>query len=160
MSSRINVRSLLEQNGQLADDVLAIKVDGKLVDLHSTIEAGATYTVVRASDKDGLYVIRHSTAHVMADAVQKLFPGTKVTIGPAIEDGFYYDFDKPGGGFTEEDLGKIEKAMAAIVKSNTPFRKETISRDDAIALFEKMGETFKLEIIRSIPEGEEISLYK
>ena len=96
----------------------------------------------------------------MADAVQKLFPGTKVTIGPAIDDGFYYDFDKPGGGFTEEDLAKIEKTMRDIVKSNTPFRREVATRNEAIALFEKMGETFKVEIIRSIPEGEEISLYK
>jgi threonyl-tRNA synthetase len=160
MSDRINVRSLLEQKGQLADDVVAIKVDGKLIDLHSFVDPTTTFEVVRSSDKDGLQVIRHSTAHVMADAVQKLFPGTKVTIGPAIEDGFYYDFDKPGGGFTEEDLAKIEKAIRDIVKSNTPFRREVVSRDAAIALFEKMGETFKVEIIKSIPEGEEVSLYK
>jgi threonyl-tRNA synthetase len=159
-SERINVRTLLEQKGQLSDDVVAIKADGKLVDLHSFIDPTATFDVVRATDKDGLHVIRHSTAHVMADAVQKLFPGTKVTIGPAIEDGFYYDFDKPGGGFTEEDLKKIEKAMRDVVKSNTPFRREVVSRNDALALFEKMGETFKVEIIKSIPEGEEISLYK
>jgi threonyl-tRNA synthetase len=159
-SERINVRTLLEQKGQLADDVIAIKADGKLVDLHSFIDPTTTFDVVRATDKDGLHVIRHSTAHVMADAVQKLFPGTKVTIGPAIEDGFYYDFDKPGGGFTEEDLKKIEKAMRDVVKSNTPFRREVVSRNDALALFEKMGETFKVEIIKSIPEGEEISLYK
>ncbi len=160
MSERINVRQLLERNGQLAADVLAIEVDAKLVDLHSTVEATAKYEVVRTTDKKGLHVLRHSTAHVMADAVQKLFPGTKVTIGPAIEDGFYYDFEKPGGGFTEEDLAKIEKTMAAIVKSNTPFRKEIVSRAEALALFEKMGEHFKVEIIQSIPEGEEISLYK
>jgi threonyl-tRNA synthetase len=160
MSDRINVRSLLEQKGQLADDVVAIKVDGKLIDLHSFVDPTTTFEVVRSSDKDGLQVIRHSTAHVMADAVQKLFPGTKVTIGPAIEDGFYYDFAKPGGGFTEEDLAKIEKTIRDIVKSNTPFRREVVSRDAAIALFEKMGETFKVEIIKSIPEGEEISLYK
>jgi threonyl-tRNA synthetase len=159
-SERINVRTLLEQKGQLSDDVVAIKADGKLVDLHSFIDPTTTFDVVRATDKDGLHVIRHSTAHVMADAVQKLFPGTKVTIGPAIEDGFYYDFDKPGGGFTEEDLKKIEKAMRDVVKSNTPFRREVVSRNDALALFEKMGETFKVEIITSIPEGEEISLYK
>ncbi len=159
-SERINVRTLLEQKGQLSDDVVAVKADGKLVDLHSFIDPTTTFDVVRATDKDGLHVIRHSTAHVMADAVQKLFPGTKVTIGPAIEDGFYYDFDKPGGGFTEDDLKKIEKAMRDVVKSNTPFRREVVSRNDALALFEKMGETFKVEIIKSIPEGEEISLYK
>ncbi len=160
MSDRITARSLLEQKGQLSDDVVAIKVDGKVVDLHSFVDATTTCEVVRATDKDGLQVIRHSTAHVMADAVQKLFPGTKVTIGPAIEDGFYYDFAKEGGGFTEEDLAKIEKTMRDIVKSNTPFRREVVSRNEALALFEKMGETFKVEIIKSIPEGEEISLYK
>ena len=160
MSARTNVRQLLERNGQLAEDVVAIDVAGKLVDLHSEVDEGVTYDVVRATDPKGLTVIRHSTAHVMADAVQKLFPGTKVTIGPAIEDGFYYDFDKPGGGFTEDDLAKIEKTMAALVKSNTPFRKEVVSRAHATELFEQMGETYKLEIIRSIPEGEEISLYK
>ena len=160
MSDRITARSLLEQKGQLSDDVVAIKADGKIVDLHSFVEPTTTFELVRATDKDGLHVIRHSTAHVMADAVQKLFPGTKVTIGPAIEDGFYYDFDKPGGGFTDDDLGKIEKAMRDIVKSNTPFRREVVTRSDALALFEGMGETFKVEIIRSIPEGEEISLYK
>ena len=157
---RINVRTLLEQKGQLSDDVIAIKADGKIVDLHSFVDPTTKFEVVRSTDKDGLQVIRHSTAHVMADAVQRLFPGTKVTIGPAIEDGFYYDFDKPGGGFTEEDLKKIEKAMRDVVKSNTPFRREVVSRNDALALFEKMGETFKVEIIKSIPEGEEISLYK
>jgi threonyl-tRNA synthetase len=160
MPDRINVRSLLEQKGQLSDDVVAIKTDGKIVDLHSFIEPTTPFELVRTTDKEGLQVIRHSTAHVMADAVQKLFPGTKVTIGPAIEDGFYYDFDKPGGGFTEEDLKKIEKTMRDIVKSNTPFRREVVSRNEALALFEKMGETFKVEIIKSIPEGEEISLYK
>ena len=161
MSDRINVRSLLEQRGQLADDVVAIKVNGKIIDLHSFVDATATFELVRRTDKDGLQVIRHSTAHVMADAVQKLFPGTKVTIGPAIEDGFYYDFEKAGSsGFTEEDLAKIEKTIREIVKSNTPFRREVVTRDQALALFEKMGETFKVEIIKSIPEGEEISLYK
>ncbi len=161
MLDRITARSLLEQKGQLGDDVVAIKVDGKIVDLHSFVDTTTTtFDVVRSTDKDGLQVIRHSTAHVMADAVQKLFPGTKVTIGPAIEDGFYYDFAKEGGGFTDEDLAKIEKAMREIVKSNTPFRREVTTRNEALALFEKMGETFKVEIIKSIPEGEEISLYK
>ena len=160
MSDRINVRSLLEQKGQLADDVVAIKANGTIIDLHSFVDPTTTFELVRKTDKDGLQVIRHSTAHVMADAVQRLFPGTKVTIGPAIEDGFYYDFDKPGGGFTEEDLAKIEKTIREIVKSNTPFRREVVTRDQALALFEKMGESFKVEIIKSIPEGEEISLYK
>ncbi|MBX3192271.1 MAG: threonine--tRNA ligase [Labilithrix sp.] len=160
MSEKISVRDLLVQKGLLADDVVAVRTGGRVVDLHSPIDPTATFEVIRATDKDGIQVIRHSTAHVMADAVQKLFPGTKVTIGPAIEDGFYYDFDKPGGGFTEEDLAKIEKTMREIAKSDTPFRREVVSRNEALALFEKMGESFKVQIIESIPEGEEISLYR
>ena len=160
MSELVNVRALLEQQGKLSPDVVAIKAQGRIIDLHSTIDTTTPFEVVRSTDKEGLQVIRHSTAHVMADAVQKLFPGTKVTIGPAIEDGFYYDFDKAGGGFTDEDLAKIEKAMREIVKGNTPFRKEVISREEALAMFERLGETYKVELIRSIPEGEEISLYK
>jgi threonyl-tRNA synthetase len=160
MANRIPARELVKQKGQLADDVVAVKVDGRVVDLHTPIPEDATFEVIRATDKDGIQVIRHSTAHVMADAVQRLFPGTKVTIGPAIEDGFYYDFDKPGGSFSDEDLAKIEKTMLDVVAKNTPFRREVVSRNEALALFEKMGETFKVEIIRAIPEGEEISLYK
>ncbi|HUJ59839.1 MAG TPA: threonine--tRNA ligase [Kofleriaceae bacterium] len=161
MANRIPARELVKQKGQLADDVIAIKIDGKLVDLHTPVDEGAAFEVVRETDKDGLAVIRHSTAHVMADAVQRLFPGTKVTIGPAIEDGFYYDFAKAGGGtFSEDDLASIERVMAEVVAKDSPFRRELISRDDAIALFERMGETFKVEIIRAIPEGEDISLYK
>src|SRR5262245_23955161 len=106
------------------------------------IADNAAYEPIRETDPLGLAVIRHSTAHVMADAVQRLFPGTKVTIGPAIEDGFYYDFDRPDGPFTEEDLGKIEREMLEIIKKDSPFRREVIEREDAIELFRKMGETF------------------
>ncbi len=158
---KITAADLVKQKGQLEDDVLAIKIDGKLVDLLTPVPEDATFTVVRSTDPEGLSVIRHSTAHVMADAVQKLFPGTKVTIGPAIEDGFYYDFEKAGGGsFTEEDLATIEKAMLGIVKKNTTFRRQPVSREDAIALFEKLGENFKVEIIKGFPEGEEVTLYR
>jgi threonyl-tRNA synthetase len=160
MSERIPARELVSRKGQLSSDVVAVKTNGRIVDLHSPVDADATFEVVRATDKEGLNVIRHSTAHVMADAVQKLFPGTKVTIGPAIEDGFYYDFDKPGGGFTDEDLAKIEKTMLDVIAKDSPFRREVVTREQALAMFEKMGETFKVEIIRAIPEGEEISLYK
>ena len=160
MDSRIPAKDLLKDKGQLEDDIVAIKLDGKVVDLHTPIDPAATFTTVKATDKEGIQVIRHSTAHVMADAVQKLFPGTKVTIGPAIEDGFYYDFAKEGPGFTEEDLAKIEKTIRDIVKKNTTFRREVVTREKALELFEKMGETFKLEIIRAIPEGEEVSLYR
>src|SRR5262249_58191194 len=95
----------------------------------------AGLTPTRAPAPDGLWLIRHSTAHVMADAVQKLFPGTKVTIGPAIEDGFYYDFDKPGGAFTEEDLAKIEKTMLDVIAKDSSFRREVVTREQALALF-------------------------
>src|SRR5687767_7220594 len=148
MADRIPARELVKQKGKLTDDVVAIKVDGHVVDLHSPVDASSTFDVIKATDKDGIQVIRHSTAHVMADAVQKLFPGTKVTIGPAIEDGFYYDFDKPGGGFTEEDLAKIEQTMLDVIKKDTPFRREVITREQALNLFEKMNETFKVELIR------------
>ena len=157
---RLPARKLVEQKQKLDSDIVAIKVGDRIVDLHTPVPADTTFTIVRATDKEGLAVIRHSTAHVMADAVQKLFPGTKVTIGPAIEDGFYYDFDKPGGGFTEEDLAKIERTMLDVIGKDTPFRREAVTREQALSMFEKMGETFKVEIIRSIPEGEEISLYK
>jgi threonyl-tRNA synthetase len=160
MASRIPARDLVKNKGLLSDDVVAIRTNGRVVDLHTPVNEDATFEVIRATDKDGIQVIRHSTAHVMADAVQRLFPGTKVTIGPAIEDGFYYDFDKPGPGFTEEDLAKIERTMLDVIAKNTPFRREVVSRNEALSLFERMGETFKVEIIKSIPEGEEISLYR
>jgi len=161
MSDRIPARELVKQKkGQLSDDLVAIKIGTEVVDLHSPVDATSTFTPIRATDKDGIQVIRHSTAHVMADAVQKLFPGTKVTIGPAIEDGFYYDFAKPGGGFTDEDLAKIEKTMLDVIGKDSPFRREVVTREDALALFDKMGETFKVEIIRSVPADEEVSLYK
>ncbi len=161
MGDRKTARELLGSSGKLDKDVIAVRFGAKLVDLHTPIDAAAPdLTPIRATDPDGLAVIRHSTAHVMADAVQRLFPGTKVTIGPAIDDGFYYDFDKPGGAFTEEDLATIEKTMFGVINKNTPFRREVVSRDEALRLFEQMGESFKVEIIQSIPAGEEISLYK
>jgi len=158
--NRIPAGELVKQKGHPAADVVAVKIDGRVVDLHTPVAEDATFELVRATDKDGLQVIRHSTAHVMADAVQRLFPGTKVTIGPAIEDGFYYDFDRPGGTFSDEDLATIEQVMLEVVGKDTPFRREVVSRNEALALFEQMNETFKVEIIRGIPEGEEISLYK
>jgi threonyl-tRNA synthetase len=156
---RKTARELLA--GKLDKDVIAVKLNGKIVDLHTPLTATPVeLTPIRATDPDGLWVIRHSTAHVMADAVQRLFPGTKVTIGPAIDEGFYYDFDKPGGAFTEEDLATIEQTMFGVINKNTPFRRAVVSRQEALDLFTKMGESFKVEIIQAIPEGEEISLYK
>jgi threonyl-tRNA synthetase len=164
MAGRQTAREILASSspsGKLDKDVIAVKLHGRTVDLHTPIQATAPeLTPIRAGDPDGLAVIRHSTAHVMADAVQRLFPGTKVTIGPAIEDGFYYDFDKPGGGFTEDDLRAIERAMLEVIKRDSPFRREVVSRDEAKRMFSAMGETFKLEIIDAIPPDEEVSLYK
>src|SRR5438105_839433 len=105
-----------------------------------------------------LETLRHSAAHVMAHAVQRLFPGTKVTIGPHIETGFYYDFDPPAP-FTDEDLPKIEAEMARIIKGKHPFVREEISREAAIERFTQMGESYKVEIISSIPAGQTITLY-
>jgi threonyl-tRNA synthetase len=115
MPDRKTPRDLLSAAGKLDKDILAVKYHGRVVDLHTPVDGASVgaqdLTPIRATDPDGLAVIRHSTAHVMADAVQRLFPGTKVTIGPAIDDGFYYDFDKAGGGFTDDDLRRIEQAM-------------------------------------------------
>jgi threonyl-tRNA synthetase len=159
---RKTAREILAAAGKsLEKDVIAVKLHNRTVDLHTPVDANASeLTPIRATDKEGLAVIRHSTAHVMADAVQRLFPGTKVTIGPAIEDGFYYDFDKPGGAFTEEDLGRIEQAMLEVIKKDSPFRRAVVTRDEAKRMFAAMGETYKLEIIDAIPEGEEVSLYR
>ena len=162
MSERKTPREILAAAGHVLDkDVVAVKLRGKVVDLVTPVAAtAADLTPVRATDPDGLAVIRHSTAHVMADAVQRLFPGTKVTIGPAIEDGFYYDFDKPGGGFTDEDLRRIEQTMTEIIKRDTPFRRAVVTRQEAKRMFQAMGESYKLEIIDAIPEGEEVSIYE
>ncbi len=161
MPDRQTPREILSSAGKLDKDVIAVRYRGRTVDLHTPIEGtAAELTPVRATDPDGLAVIRHSTAHVMADAVQRLFPGTKVTIGPAIDDGFYYDFDKPGGGFTDDDLRTIEQTMLEVVRANSPFRRVVVTRDEARRMFSAMGETFKVEIIDAIPPDEEVSLYK
>jgi threonyl-tRNA synthetase len=141
--------------------IIGVRVGEHTYDLQTpfVVPPGVTPTPVRASEPAGLAIIRHSTAHVMADAVQRLFPGTKVTFGPATAHGFYYDFDKQGGVFTDEDLAKIEDKMREIIAAGAPFRRVAVSRDEARALFEKMGETYKREHIENIPEGEEITLY-
>jgi threonyl-tRNA synthetase len=161
MPDRKTPREILSATGKLDPQVVAVTWRGRTVDLHTPIEASASeLTPIRATDPGGLAVIRHSTAHVMADAVQRLFPGTKVTIGPAIEDGFYYDFDKPGGGFTDDDLRRVEEVMLEVIKRDTPFRRAVVTRDEARSMFSAMGETYKLEIIDAIPPGEEVSIYE
>jgi threonyl-tRNA synthetase len=161
MSALQSAFEILKKAGKIEKDVVGVRLGQKVYDLHTPIAAQVPedFVVVRTTEDDGLRIIRHSTAHILADAVQKLFPGTKVTIGPAVDDGFYYDFAKPGAAFTEEDLGKIEKAMLQVIKADSPFRRSVVTRDAALSQFRDMGESFKVEVIESIPEGEEISLY-
>ncbi|HEY0592633.1 MAG TPA: TGS domain-containing protein, partial [Thermoanaerobaculia bacterium] len=144
---------------RLAKDAIAGKVNGKVVDVYAPVPEGATVEIVTPKTEDGLDVIRHSTAHLMANAVQELFPGTQVTIGPVIENGFYYDFatDRP---FTDEDLARIEEKMAEIAKRDHPVRREEWDRDEAVRHFESIGEKYKAEIIRDLPQGEVISVYR
>ncbi len=142
----------------LAKAALAMQVDGALRDLSHEIAADAAVRFVTRKDPEALDLIRHDTAHVLAEAVQELFPGTQVTIGPSIENGFYYDFSR-NQPFTTEDFAAIEAKMREIVARNAPFRRQEVSREDAIALFESKGERFKVELIRDLPASETISLY-
>ena len=142
----------------LAKAALAGKVDGKLVDTSFVVDHDAELSIVTDKDPEGLEVLRHSTAHLLAYAVKELFPDAQVTIGPVIEDGFYYDFSykRP---FTPEDLAAIESKMAELAKADEPVVRKLMSRDDAVRHFESIGEHYKAEIIASIPANEEISLY-
>lgn len=143
----------------LAKAAIAAKVDGQLVDTSHVIESDAQLAIVTDRDPEGLEIIRHSTAHLLAYAAQKLFPGLQVTIGPVIENGFYYDFSyhRP---LTPEDLAAIEDKMRELAGRDEPVRREVWDRDKAVALFLSMGEKYKAEIISSIPAGERISLYR
>ncbi len=143
----------------LAKAALAGKVDGKLVDTSFSIDHDASLEIVTDKHPDALDVLRHSTAHLLAQAVQRLYPGAQVTIGPVIENGFYYDFayERP---FTPEDLPKIEAEMQKIVKESLPVERSVMPRDQAVAFFRNMGEAYKAEIIASIPSDQDISLYR
>lgn len=143
----------------LAKAALAGRVDGKLVDLSHVIDGDAAVAIITARDPEGLEIIRHSTAHLMAQAVKELFPEAQVTIGPAIENGFYYDFSYTRA-FTPEDLKAIEARMDELVKKNIPIVREEMPREEAIDFFKALGEHYKAEIIASIPAGEVISLYR
>ena len=143
----------------LAKAALAGVVDGKEVDTSYVIENDAALSIITERDEAGLEVIRHSTAHLLAQAVQQLFPGTQVTIGPTVEDGFYYDFAS-GHNFTPEDLEKIEKRMEEIAARDVAVERIVCSRERAIEIFRNMGEHFKVQIIEELPEGEEISVYQ
>ncbi len=156
----VTIAAVAESIGPgLAKAALAGRVNGELVDTSYTIDADADLAIVTERDDDGLEVLRHSCAHLMAQAVQRLFPKAQVTIGPVIEDGFFYDFSfhRP---FTPEDLVEIEKTMQEIVKENHEVKRSVLERDEAIALFKEMGEEYKVEIIESIPGDEPLSFYK
>jgi len=143
----------------LAKAALGGRVDGKLVDLSHRIERDAQLAIVTDKSADGLELIRHSTAHLLAYAVKELFPDAQVTIGPVIENGFYYDFSykRP---FTPEDLVAIEKRMGELAAKNEPVERRVLPRDEAVAYFKSLGEHYKAEIIASIPAGEDVSLYR
>ena len=144
---------------RLLDAAFAIRVDGKLQDLNSRLKDGSQVAVVTSKDPDAVAVVRHSTAHMLAQAVQRLFPQVKVGIGPVIEDGFYYDFlvEK---FFTPEDLEAIEAEMKKISAEDVPVVREILARDEALKRFESMGEPFKVELVSELPEGEVISGYR
>jgi len=144
----------------LAKATLAGRVNGELVDASTLISDDAEVSIVTSKNEEALELMRHDAAHIMAQAVQELFPGTQVTIGPAIENGFYYDFarDKP---FTDEDLKVIEDRMREIVKRDLPIVREVFDKDEAVNVFAELGEKYKVEIIKDIiPEGEEVSIYR
>ena len=143
----------------LAKAALGGKVDGKLVDTSYLLEQDAALAIVTAKDADGLELIRHSTAHLLAYAVKQLFPEAQVTIGPVIDNGFYYDFSykRP---FTPEDLAAIEKKMTELASQDEPVVRRVLPRDEAVEYFKGLGEHYKAEIIASIPSNEDVSLYR
>ena len=143
----------------LAKAALAGVVDGREVDTSYVIDADSALSIITERDEAGVEIIRHSTAHLLAQAVQQLFPGTQVTIGPTVENGFYYDF-ATDHNFTPEDLERIEKRMEELASADLSVERVVYSRDQAIELFRDMGEHFKVQIIEELPEGEEISIYK
>ncbi|MBI2318304.1 MAG: TGS domain-containing protein, partial [Betaproteobacteria bacterium] len=143
----------------LARAALAGKVDGRLVDTSHRIDGDAEVSIITERDKEGLEILRHSSAHLLAHAVKELFPEAQVTIGPVVENGFYYDFSfkRP---FTPEDLAAIEQRMREIAGRDYPVARKVVPREEAIALFDRLGERYKAEIIASIAAGEEVSLYE
>ena len=158
--SPVSVHEVAESIGAgLAKAALAGRLDGELVDTSHVIEADAQLAIITSRDDEGLEVIRHSCAHLMAQAVQQIFPSAQVTIGPVIDDGFFYDFayERP---FTPEDLAAIEKKMNYIAKQDLTVERSVMSRNDAVTLFEGMGEKYKAEILESIPSDEDLSFYK
>ena len=156
---KINGFDLVKKIGKsLEKKALIMEVDGNLKDLSFEIKKNSKVKIITTDDKDGLDVLRHDAAHIMAMSVQELYPGTQVTIGPVIENGFYYDFARKEP-FTSEDLKQIEKKMSEIIDRDVKTRREVWDRDKAIKHFKKIGEKYKAEIIESIPKSEELSVY-
>lgn len=156
----VTVMEVAESIGPgLAKATLAGRVDGALVDSSIVLSADADVAIITERDSDGLEVIRHSCAHLMAQAVQRLFPKAQVTIGPVVEDGFFYDFAF-SRAFTPEDLQAIEKVMGDIVKENLTVERSIMNRSDAVTMFKEMGEEYKVQIIESIPGDEDLSFYR
>jgi threonyl-tRNA synthetase len=155
----ITAAQALKELGVAGDrQVVAARLDGEAVDLSRRLEADGVLAPIRVDSPEGLEILRHSTSHVMAEAVRSLFPGVKVAIGPAIESGFYYDFDTPAP-FTPEDIARIEEKMVHLVAQNLPFLREEVPRDDAIRLFQEQGETYKVELLKEI-DAKKVSLYR
>jgi threonyl-tRNA synthetase len=152
------IHELLSSNGASNKGVIAAKLDGRPVDLQRALETDCALEWILPDSPEGLDVLRHSTAHLMAQAVQSLFPGTQVTIGPTIDNGFYYDF-KRDQSFTPEELAQIEERMQELAKADLPVTREELPRREAIELFRDMGETYKVEIIENLPD-ETVSLYR
>jgi threonyl-tRNA synthetase len=145
----------------LAKAAIAARVDGELRDIGRPLESDASLALVTSRDeKDALELARHDYAHVLAEAVQNLFPGTQITFGPATEDGFYYDFAPKDRPFTEEDLPAIEAEMRAIIARDEKLVREVWSRENLIAKWREQGETFKAEWAAELPEGEELTVYR
>ncbi len=158
--NKVNGFNLAEKiSKSLAKEACIMSVDGELKDLSYEIKKNSTVRIITSKDKEGLEVLRHDAAHILAMAVQELFSGTQVTIGPVIEDGFYYDFSRREP-FTKDDLKKIENRMKEIVDRDEKTIRETWKRKDAISHFQKIGEHYKSEIIKDIPKEEEVSIYR
>ncbi|MBA4541555.1 MULTISPECIES: threonine--tRNA ligase [Thermoactinomyces] len=157
---RVTVSDVAESiSKSLLKKAVAGKIDGKVVDLNREVPDGAQVQILTLEDKDGVEVYRHSTAHLLAQALKRLYPDVKLGIGPVIEDGFYYDVDLPVR-LTPEDFPKIEAEMNKIVKENLPIVRKVVSREEAIRLYEKVGDHLKLEIIRDLPEDAVITIYE
>src|SRR5271156_4319261 len=143
----------------LARAALAMKLDGKIFDLATPIDRDASIVFITRRDPEALELIRHDAAHVLAEAVQALYPGTQVTIGPSIEDGFYYDFAR-NEPFTPDDFPAIEARMREIIARNAPFVRSVLDRDEAIEFFKQRGEHYKAQLIRDLPATETITIYR